>query len=56
MMRLGKDSVSLAPMYIVWNTYNEKADKYVRMHGCMNFAQAYWSFYKTGTTVNRRRN
>ena len=39
MMRLGKDSVSLAPMYIVWNTYNEKADKYVRMHGCMNFAQ-----------------
>lgn len=39
MMRLGKDSVSLAPMYIVWNTYNEKADKYVRMQGCMNFAQ-----------------
>lgn len=26
-------------MYIVWNTYNAKADKYVRMHGCMNFGQ-----------------
>lgn len=39
MMRLGKDSVSLSPMFVVWNTYNEKADKYVRMHGCMNFGQ-----------------
>lgn len=39
MMRLGKDSVSLAPIYIVWNTYNEKAKKYVRMHGNMNFGQ-----------------
>lgn len=38
-MRLGKDSINLSPMYIVWNTYNEKADKYVRMHGCMNFGQ-----------------
>lgn len=37
--RLGKDTVSLSPLYIVWNTYNEKADKYVRMHGSMNFAQ-----------------
>lgn len=38
-MRLGKDSINLSPMYIVWNTYNAKADKYVRMHGCMNFGQ-----------------
>lgn len=38
-MRLGKDSVNLSPMFIVWNTYNEKADKYVRMHGSMNFGQ-----------------
>ncbi len=38
-MRLGKDSVSLAPLYIVWNTYNEKAIRYVRMHGYLNFAQ-----------------
>lgn len=38
-MRLGKDSVSLSPMYVVWNTYDEKANKYVRMHGCLNFGQ-----------------
>lgn len=38
-MRLGKDSVNLSPMYIVWNTYDEKANKYVRMHGCINFGQ-----------------
>ena len=42
MMRLGKDSVSLAPLYVVWNTYHEKGVKYVRMHGCMNFAVG-WS-------------
>ena len=40
MMRLGKDSVSLSPMFIVWHTYNEKADKYVRIHGKLNFGQA----------------
>ena len=39
MMRLGKDSVSLSPMFIVWHTYHEKADKYVRMHGKLNFGQ-----------------
>jgi len=39
MIRLKKDSVSLSPMYIVWNTYHAKADKYVRMNGHINFAQ-----------------
>lgn len=39
MMRIGKDSVSLAPMYVVWNTYDGKADKYVRMHGNLTFGQ-----------------
>lgn len=38
-IRKGKDSVSLAPLYIVWNTYNEKAIRYVRMHGKLNFGQ-----------------
>ena len=37
MIRLKKDSVSLAPLYVVWNTYDGKADKYVRMHGHVNF-------------------
>ena len=39
MMRKGKDSVSLAPLYVIWNTYNEKAIRYVRMHGSLNFGQ-----------------
>ncbi len=38
-MRKGKDSVSLAPLYVIWNTYNEKAIRYVRMHGSLNFGQ-----------------
>lgn len=38
-MRVGKDSVSLSPMFVVWNTYDGKADKYVRMHGNLNFGQ-----------------
>lgn len=37
-MRMGKDSVSLAPMFVVWNTYDGKADKYVRLHGDLPFA------------------
>lgn len=39
MMRLGKDSVSLSPMFTVWHTYSEKADKFVRLYGTMNFGQ-----------------
>ncbi|MCC8173057.1 MAG: C1 family peptidase [Odoribacter sp.] len=39
MIRLGKDSVSLSPLYIVWYTYDYKADRYVRMHGHLNFGQ-----------------
>ena len=38
-IRLGKDSVSLSPLYIVWNTYNEKSRRYVRWHGKLNFGQ-----------------
>ncbi len=54
MIRAGKDSVSLAPMYIVWNTYDYKAEKYVRMHGNINFAQGgafadvLWAFRERG--------
>ena len=35
--RLGKDTVSLAPMFVVWHTYDGKGDRYVRMHGETNF-------------------
>lgn len=54
MMRLGKDSVSLSPMFIVWHTYNEKADKYVRMHGKLNFGQGGASADVTWAIKNSR--
>lgn len=33
----GRD-VALSPMYVVHHTYEDKAEKYVRMHGNLNFA------------------
>ncbi|MGM0530227.1 MAG: aminopeptidase C [Bacteroidota bacterium] len=38
MMRKGKDSTDLSEMYIVRHTYSEKAEKYVRFHGNLNFS------------------
>lgn len=35
--RLGKDPVELSIMYSVMNTYREKADRYVRWHGKLEF-------------------
>ena len=37
-MRTGKDSVNLAAMYFVKHAYSDKAEKYVRLHGVLNFA------------------
>ena len=39
MIRMGKEAIDLSPMYIVWNTYHGKAEKYVRMNGHVNFNQ-----------------
>ncbi len=39
MKRMGKPFVDLAEMYTVRNTYLEKGDRYVRMHGSLNFGQ-----------------
>ena len=39
MVRTGKEPVDLSEMYIVRKTYEEKAEKYVRMHGHLNFGQ-----------------
>lgn len=39
MVRNGKKPVDIAEMYTVRNTYREKADRYVRMHGNLNFGQ-----------------
>lgn len=33
MARIGKKPVNIAPMFTVRNVYEEKAERYVRMHG-----------------------
>lgn len=38
LMRMGKGEYNLSEMYIVRNTYLTKAQRYVRMHGNLNFA------------------
>ncbi len=38
MLRAGKPETDLSEMYIVWHTYLQKAVKYVRLHGNINFA------------------
>ena len=39
MVKKGKKPVDIAEMYTVRRTYEEKADRYVRMHGNLNFGQ-----------------
>ncbi|MBC8004864.1 MAG: aminopeptidase, partial [Verrucomicrobia bacterium] len=38
MLRLGKPVVDLSEMYVVNHTYSDKAFKYVRLHGSLNFS------------------
>ena len=44
LLRMGKPEVDLSEMYLVHHTYSDKADKYVRMNGTINFAEG-GSFY-----------
>ena len=37
MLRLGKPVVDLSEMFVVYHSYSDKAVKYVRMHGSLNF-------------------
>lgn len=39
MLRMGKEPIDLSEMFTVRMTYLEKAEKYVRLHGNLNFAQ-----------------
>lgn len=38
-LRIGKESLDLSDMFIVRECYNAKAEKYVRLHGMLNFGQ-----------------
>ena len=44
LLRLGKPEVDLSEMFVVHHSYSDKADKYVRMNGTINFAEG-GSFY-----------
>ncbi len=44
LLRLGKPEVDLSEMFVVRHNYSDKADKYVRMNGKINFAEG-GSFY-----------
>jgi bleomycin hydrolase len=37
LLRMGKGEYDLSEMFVVWNTYRDKAEKYVRFHGSINF-------------------
>lgn len=39
LLRMGKGEQDLSEMYIVSHSYKDKADKFVRLHGKLNFAQ-----------------
>ncbi|PVX52522.1 bleomycin hydrolase [Balneicella halophila] len=39
MLRMGKPVTDLSEMFVVRHTYTDKAEKYVRLHGYLNFAQ-----------------
>lgn len=38
LIRMGKPGVNLSEMFVVHHAYSDKAEKYVRMHGHINFA------------------
>lgn len=38
LLRMGKGEYDLAELFIVNHTYQSKADRYVRFHGCLEFA------------------
>jgi bleomycin hydrolase len=38
LLRIGKDTFDLSEMFVVRHVYEEKAEKYIRMHGTINFS------------------
>lgn len=51
LIRMGKGTFDLSEMYIVRKNYEEKAQKYVRLHGSLNFAPG-GSFADVVETIN----
>lgn len=53
LLRMGKPEVDLAEMFVVYNSYTDKAEKYVRMNGTSNFAGG-GSFYDVIHTIQNK--
>lgn len=52
MIRMGKPGINFSEMFVVWNTYAEKARKHVRLHGNLNFS-AGGAFHDVTNTIAR---
>ena len=52
MLRLNKPLADLSEMFVVYHAYNEKAEKYVRMHGTNNF-DAGGSFHDVTNVIRK---
>ena len=52
MLRQGKPAVDLSEMFVVWHAYDLKADKYVRLHGNLNFS-AGGAFHDVSNIIKR---
>ncbi len=52
MLRLGKPEVDLSEMYIVRHTYSEKAKRYIRLHGELNFSPG-GAFHDVTNVISR---
>ena len=52
LLRMGKPEVDLSPMFVVRMAYADKAEKYVRMHGALNFGGG-GSFYDVWDVMKR---
>ncbi len=53
LLRMGKPEVDLSEMFVVHNSYIDKADKFVRMNGTSNFAGG-GSFYDVMYTIQNK--
>lgn len=51
MLRLGKPTVDLSEMFVVYHAYSDKAVKYVRLHGSLNFG-AGGAFHDVTNVIN----
>jgi len=52
LLRIGKPAINLSEMYIVRHTHSEKAEKYVRLHGNINFGGG-GAFYDVIETIKK---